>query len=761
MPKSRTKRRGKRPVVRAPKVEREQLFRSPFADIPPDALRQAIEAMSRDRAEQFPAQLDSIIERLRACDVIQVVATIGIYGLQHGVGAEGVRGETQLQQHHVELLQALSLSIPPEELQGRPATPEDIQFFMDALPALAESFHLRRINEAQADADTERKITLSLQEAIRLHTQVVRNWGYFSQVGELSQDLYGPLDARFVEKAGFSPSDLIMFGRWAVKIHETRLNERLRKLRKVVRQRTPRRMVDAFFKVFPNAPGTADEVLAGMPPGAPLEGLMGFLMGVADLDIATQVEVHVDEVVTATGIPLERVQAMVGALALPLGAAAGERTHLFLSNPIWAAPIILRDGKWFLPGPQFIFSHVHEIIRSLAAKVGLELAVTVRRAAFLEERLMSLFTRALPGAKVASAVKWTWDGQGYESDFIAVLDRIVVIGEGKSAALTGPALRGAPDRMKRHIRELVVDPSIQSDRLEGVLRRATAGDADAQAALPPILQGVRLDRHRSVIRVSVTLDDFSVLSSSERELKEVGWAPADLRLAPTMNIADLASLVEILDRPALLLHYLSERERIQKSVDMVGDELDMLGFYLSTGFNLLGAEKEVDQFMISGASRTIDHYFESRDAGVRTPKPKPRLVPVFDKLIAGLEASRPPGWADMALDLLRLLSFEEQKALFKGLEELRRSVPRNWSDPKHPCGAIVRPPAERDTCAVFFVYPPQLESERRHRLKLFVQDALADTDYQRCVAVSLSTAHWDLPYAHIAMVQLAPPGNEA
>ena len=50
----------------------------------------------------------------------------------------------------------------------------------------------------------------------------------------------------------------------------------------------------------------------------------------------------------------------------------------------------------------------------------------------------------------------------------------------------------------------------------------------------------------------------------------------DLKLAPTLNIADFACVTDILDVPGISIHYFVERERFQKAVEVVADELDLL-----------------------------------------------------------------------------------------------------------------------------------------------------------------------------------------
>ena len=94
-----------------------------------------------------------------------------------------------------------------------------------------------------------------------------------------------------------------------------------------------------------------------------------------------------------------------------------------------------------------------------------------------------------------------------------------------------------------------------------------------------------------------------------------------------MTLADFETVIDILERPAFLLHDFAERQRVQKEGHVFADEIDFLGTYLENGLNLGDLEKEKLNVALTGASAPIDHYYNSADAGVNVPKPRPRLSP--------------------------------------------------------------------------------------------------------------------------------------
>src|SRR5208282_5905106 len=101
-----------------------------------------------------------------------LLSVVAGYGLQAGVTEEGVetRFMPDIDQHHIELLQALLLTLPDAEWGNDPATSNDIQKLIDTLRELAEAFHQRRYLAAKSEMDLQARTVLMLQNQIRLHT---------------------------------------------------------------------------------------------------------------------------------------------------------------------------------------------------------------------------------------------------------------------------------------------------------------------------------------------------------------------------------------------------------------------------------------------------------------------------------------------------------------------------------------------------------------------------------------------------------------
>jgi hypothetical protein len=734
--------------------------RHPFSGIDRNIIREAALKMAEAGQAAFPDLLKTLIDIFKRCFPPHILATLAAYGLSTGVSEEGVADRAltaKIEQHHVELLQALLLTLPSDQWGEEPATPGDIQTVIDSVNELGEAFHHRRLLVIKDEHDDQQKTVLGLQERMRLHTQIVRNWGYLSDVIAISEELYAPLDEALRDFHGFGATDLIRVARAQLSIIEERGNQRFRLLKRIFRERTIKRLVRDFFRQYPGARGDPEEYIRHIPSYATTEMVRMQLLTHADKQLVSIYLVSADELAKVTGIEVDVARRVMAALTLYPGCLQDrELEHLFLDNPVWRSPIIGIGGEYFCVVPMDVFSFIHDVLTGLLEMANLKTALEKRRAIYLEDKTEQVLRRALPRAEIVRNAKWWVGAVDYETDLVARIDRTAVIAEAKSAALSAPALRGAPERVKRHIRDLIADPSEQSARLEGLIRQANDGDAEAKATLSTI--GIDFTGVEQIVRISVTLDEFSVLSSSEGSLKDAGWILKSLELAPTFNIADLACVVDILDAPGYFIHYLVERERFQKAVEVVADEMDFLGFYLMTGFNVAGFEEAGHSLTMTGMSLAIDRYYNGREAGVDLPKPVPRLRAYFRSLVESIQKQAFPGWTTVTVDLLSVASYEEQKRLDEALVTIRSGVERNWRDPGHQCSVAILPPPVRETTVIFYAFPPQLADNGRETARNLASNMLEETGKARCVVIARNITQWDYPpYAFVYVARRGTP----
>jgi hypothetical protein len=84
----------------------------------------AVQVAAKARVEEFPKVLEKLKGLFRDREPIGIVAAATMYGLQGFVSAQGVyqKSPMAVEQHHVELLQAVLLMIPAKEWGSKPVT---------------------------------------------------------------------------------------------------------------------------------------------------------------------------------------------------------------------------------------------------------------------------------------------------------------------------------------------------------------------------------------------------------------------------------------------------------------------------------------------------------------------------------------------------------------------------------------------------------------------------------------------------------------
>lgn len=686
---------------------------------------------------QLVAQLQAL---LRATYPLHMIAVMAGWGLRTAAGPEGINGASMIKgvsQHHVELLQAIALTTPASDWGIEPAEPEQMQSAIDLTLKLADAFVDRRMLEAEVLNDDLVRKQRGLQERLRMHTQMVRNWGPYQEVLRILRGLYAPLEEPFRQFHGFGVLDVIAVTEQTVAAIEAQVNECFQLLKDIFRAADINELVHDFFARYPGVSGDPAHLLASLHPDETVESVRAQLLFHADRWLVVNSIAPIATIASAAGITEAQVRAILDRLSFSPGALVENNfDRLFLDNPVWTKPGIKSGDQYFFAFPQTCVSFLHEILRQFCEEAGLKTALERRRAGYLELETARIISEVLPGSRVTIGATWSV----YETDILVLLDRTVLIVESKSATLSAQGLRGAPDRVRRHIRELIVDPSIQSARLEALIAKARDGDMAALVIVREL--GLEPENINQVIRLSVTLDDLSILSSAESELKTAGWIPTDLELAATLNLADLACIADILPRPCQFLHYFSERSKVQKSVDILGFELDFLGLYLATGFSLAIADRHA-HLDITAMSQAVDHYYHNLDLGLAVDKPAPRIARMFEAILDQLEARCPPGWTTMALDLLSVGDADAQEECANLVENAREGVIREPDDPDHVNIVVIIPPGCRDVALVFHVFPYVFRPKRNDAVRLIAQLVLGQSGRSRCVVVSRMIETWD------------------
>lgn len=196
-----------------------------------EAFKAEQQTEAKKRAVAFPETIEAVREMFRTYAPDQVLSVTSGFALQTTATDTAVSeksvGGPNLGQHHIELLQALALTMPAEEWGIDLGRPPGITRAFDLTETLNDSFHIRRYADIDKITNQGEMRIRSIQERLRLHTQIVRNWGYLDHVVAISKDLYGPFDPAIKAKFGLTATEIITLFVTMIRTIEVRSTKRL------------------------------------------------------------------------------------------------------------------------------------------------------------------------------------------------------------------------------------------------------------------------------------------------------------------------------------------------------------------------------------------------------------------------------------------------------------------------------------------------------------------------------------------------------
>ncbi|MEG4226361.1 hypothetical protein QUA35_09405 [Microcoleus sp. N9_B2] len=521
-----------------------------------------------------------------------------------------------IRQSHVELVQALALRSSVSEQSSEPVQHHEDQEIWDLLISFDTAFNLKRIVQIK-NAKTEKKIAiLQLQELLRVHSSMVRNWGYFKRVISIAKRFYSGLDQLFKISVGLEATSIIdLFEALVLYVEEVN-NERFQHMRTVFKARTIEEAIKTYHEIY-QLPGSVEETTTFLrEQGATLNEVRSLIVRHSELFLTESFSLTIEELASSMNIEPVALECALSKLSYQFGDLKySDPEHFLLGNPVWTKPLIkLPTGSYFCVIPQVFFSFVFQALDSLLSAEEIKREVQdKRRPKFLEDEIKQLFTQAFPQGIFKQNFKWKDSNVEYESDFIVQIDSYLLIVEAKSGAVSRAALRGAPGSAKDDIQELLISPAIQSKRLADKII-----DLKAKQVFPETFQALNFDLNAidRIIRLSVTLEDFATIQSQVSRLRDTGWIDKDFSAAPTIALADLEVVFDILTSVSQKIHYLVRRAELEEHMQYRTNELNLLGFYLETRFNLGKEEFEPREWMISGMSEKVDEYYVALDQGI-------------------------------------------------------------------------------------------------------------------------------------------------
>ncbi len=733
---------------------------NPFAGLSDDQRRLAVAELASRSEDTYQEALSDLRDILRRHDPLLVLSIMAWYGLTAPVdqtkGVTKLDSDYDLYPFHVEILQALALETEPADLSRTPFGPNVTTRVRDRIKALCDAQNFRRFDPDGVDLPEDEKTVALAQRLIRSTTQAVRNWGYSFQIKRIARELYSPFDAQLLAARGFTASDVLNVFETMVSETESRQTARYRTLADLLRSSGSNgpRLVETYHRLIGLDSAEAQRFIERLNVGeAPFDVVWSVVLSHYDLRLPDAYTFSAPDLAAPLGLDETRVTAILDEHALGWGSLVEYETeHLHLANPVWKKPIIKTDdGEYFCALPASFFSFVIPCMEAVLSPFAA--AASDRRARYLESKVAEIVQSRFPGSSTKTNFKWIDGGTTYETDLVAFIDSFAMVIECKSGKLTPPALRGAPDRLRKHIQELLIAPNLQSLRFKERLGFLASHPNAADPIRDDI--GYDLTKVRRVVRVSVCLEDFGSIQASLKQLEGTGWLPANFSPCPTMNLADFETVVDILEHPVQILHFLMKRETIESSVGYLANELELLGLYLTTLLDIGEIDPDIEISMV-GLAGPLDIYYNSLDAGVTLDKPRPAIAPLFAAVFSQLERRGIDRWTEIGV-ALSMFSPDDQTKITNMVRKLEKRVHRQWRTPGHDNMVICVPSKASDYALGYVMFKNGNAGERRGFMEHAAATAFESDHVKTVIVIAKNVDRNDAAYHTIALFE--PPDS--
>jgi hypothetical protein len=318
-------------------------IKSPFADVPQEVVNKLLIETGQRYEKEFEESLKRLVEKIRSVDVLHLISVLAAYGLSVGMtesGKTSQKSNSTIRQSHVELVQALALSLPVTEHSSKPATPQEVQEIWDLLLTFDTAFNLKRLAQIQNATTEQQKAILGLQEDLRLHTHMVRNWGYFRHVISITKRLYLALDPVFQEAVGIGATSIIDIFDELVTYTEA-VNERFQKTKLVFKARTIEQAVTVYYELAQLSESPKETINDFLEQNVSLEEVRFSILSHSELLLAESFTFSVTDLAGAMNLDSEKLEYALSKLSYQFGDLNNcNPEHFFLGNPVWMKPLI-------------------------------------------------------------------------------------------------------------------------------------------------------------------------------------------------------------------------------------------------------------------------------------------------------------------------------------------------------------------------------------------------------------------------------------
>ena len=671
------------------------------------------------------------------------------------------REESKILQFHVELLQALLLQNSySDSNEIMPIIPSNIYEVERLLLNVTESYQFRKFKDFAEYEDETEKMKMLYVDRMRNNTLAVRNWAYPEQIVRITKGVFSKMDEDIKCEIGISAVALIdMFKKIVIKI-EDKHNLHMQKVRKFYKCNDKLQMIKIYKENWPEVKTSEEDFLKISRKFSSRNDFKNSLLFHSDMFIRDIFTLDIEDYKNAYSeeIDSQILSKVLDSFSHSYGdLAENNAEYFFLGNPIWCKPFVKVDDTHFvLPIPGLLFHSCFDMIELLLSNYPkLKEKYERCRAEYLEESIEREFRKGFPDAQILRGVIWhdDTDGKKYESDLLILLDSYAIAIEAKSGKITNPSRRGAPERLKKDIEKLIVEPSIQACRFSRYLDRHSGqkitiyDKSDNEIILD-------LTQMRASLTFSITLDLFGSLGTNLVELYNAGFIRDKDDLSPCMTIADLEIITDLLITSCEKIHYFSRRYEMEKHAKFIADELDLLVFYLETGFNIGESEYDGLELNLYGISSKLDSYYlnEYHNPSEIRIKPQSRKTKWWSDIVKKLEEQKIPRWTEFSYALLNV-SFEDQQQFEIMFKKVVETVEKEFLKENHKNSVVLYNSFKRNDAIIVLVYKGIGKELRNTRIENIAAKAFKDEERcKRALILGVSLDDMIYPYNVLAVI---------
>lgn len=685
------------------------------------------------------------------------------FASEEGVDKEAIYGKLDFYPHYLELLQALALmqncSPSPKPLLG------NAEQLKESITKVMDAYRWREFANLPKDiGEKEFKKRYTIAE-IRSQTVAVRNSAFFYQIINVTKKLFSKISKTFEDYYQIDPLKLIDALLMKSETINLEYNAHLFKNASFYKEKNFDKMWAAYAKAFCSEDINSAEERSEMKRlltemNNDLDYLKKCLITHSDLLLSDFLTLSASEMAAYYGDETKRAELnrILNHWSLSFGDLANANPeHFILDNPVLKKPFIkLSDDSYFSAMFGIVYHLIPNIMELLVKEIGAAAIQKYQKAKsqLLEEETRHLFETYFPNAHVFQGSEWLdpASGKKYENDLLVIIERFAFVIECKSSAVDAPARRGAEYRIIDTLKNWVVDAAEQANRFIRYLSNNPSRHEFSTGS--GLINRVDNSQVNYYIPLSVTFESLGTVSANLKQCVEADLIKGGIEsFIPSICLTDLEVVFATLENEIERIHYLSRRSQIERDVKYTGDEIDLLAFYLDTGFNL-GADEKPGNIRINllMKSKELVPYFLGKERGINVIKPRCALTRWWRDTINYLIERKPAFWTEMGYVLLNVPKAEQQ-GFERKFKNLQARIKLRMVEHQHNWVILETLPENRSYIITGFPYSIP-NSELRNEIirnQILNRDLVTDEKLGAlCIGISVNEMHY--PYSILVFV---------